>query len=154
MTQSIAVIHNFEAAHRLYLTEGKCEAFHGHSFNALLQMVGPVDDKGMVCGLDFGGVKLNYRNHLDTWFDHRLLLNREDPWAQDQDPEQRYGDGSERLLPGLMKLDGDPTTENLARWIGEWCQKMWQPNGITAITLTVQETAVNAASWDWDAETA
>jgi 6-pyruvoyltetrahydropterin/6-carboxytetrahydropterin synthase len=151
VSQAIAVFHNAEAAHRLYTTPGKCENIHGHSFGILLQMFGPVDEHGMVCGLDFADVKKAFRQHIDTWYDHHVLLNQDDPWARPLDSESWV---EAQVLPGVMPVDGDPTTENIARWIGEWCVGEFKIHGITSITLTVQETAVNAASWDWDVETA
>jgi 6-pyruvoyltetrahydropterin/6-carboxytetrahydropterin synthase len=137
--QSIAVTHNAEAAHRLFLTPGKCENIHGHSFKILLELFGEVDEKGMVEGLDFGDVKREFRGMIDSNFDHRLLLNGEDPWAQTLHLAQ------DETLPGLMTFDGDPTTENIARWVGEWAVKVWD----LTTEVAVQETAVNGASWTY-----
>ncbi|HEV2175271.1 MAG TPA: 6-carboxytetrahydropterin synthase [Nitrospira sp.] len=147
-TQSIAVNHNFEAAHRLFLSPGKCQQIHGHSFRAELTLGGPVNAAGFLAGIDFGALKQSFRRFLDTEFDHRILLNENDPWAGDLFP---LGD-LERTgmrLPGLRRLDCDPTTENLARLIGGWALNRLHAPGITAILVTVDETAVNSANWTW-----
>jgi 6-pyruvoyltetrahydropterin/6-carboxytetrahydropterin synthase len=143
--QSIAVSHHFEAAHRLFLTPGKCENIHGHSFQCGVEIYGSVDKRGMVCSLDFGTVKQVFRNHLDSFYDHRLLLNEEDDWAQVvhlEEPEK---------LPGLQALPSDPTTENLARWIGAFMLDQFKDAGITGLDVALQETRVNAATWSWNA---
>jgi 6-pyruvoyltetrahydropterin/6-carboxytetrahydropterin synthase len=141
--QSIAVTHNAEAAHRLFLTPGKCENIHGHSFKIMLELYGEVDEKGMVEGLDFGDVKREFRHMIDTNFDHRLLLNRDDPWADALYLSAEDENGQN--LPGLAAMDGDPTTENIARWVGEWAVRKWN----LTTEVAVQETAVNGASWTY-----
>jgi 6-pyruvoyltetrahydropterin/6-carboxytetrahydropterin synthase len=142
---TIAVTHNFEAAHRLFLTPGKCENIHGHSFIAGIELEGPLDERGMVCGLDFGDVKRTFREYIDAFFDHRILLNREDPWAGDIS----Y-DGETLLnLPGVAPQPGDPTTENLALWIGSWTVDHFKGLGVGAVVCVINETRVNAASWSW-----
>jgi 6-pyruvoyltetrahydropterin/6-carboxytetrahydropterin synthase len=147
--QSITVSHNVEAAHRLYLFPGKCEAIHGHSFNVDMTIYGEVDKNGMVCGLDFGVVKGHFRSYLDTTYDHHLLLNQDDPFAKKiatTDPDS--GANVWETLPGLVALNGDPTTENLARWIGQWAVDVFEY--AQHINVDVHETAVNAASWSSD----
>lgn len=129
--QSIKVRHNMEMAHRLYLLQGKCEQIHGHSWWAELELIGEVDDNGII--LPFGEVKQVFRHHLDTTFDHHLLLNIDDPVV-------------EYSLPGAVTCSGDPTTENVSKWIGEWAEKEF--NGYADIVrCTVWETSVNCAVW-------
>jgi 6-pyruvoyltetrahydropterin/6-carboxytetrahydropterin synthase len=138
MTATIQVRHNIEVAHRLSLLPGKCEAIHGHSMWVELELAGDIDSTGILAGLDFGAVKRAFRGYLDSQFDHRLLLNENDDLA--------YLD-----LPGLRTLPGDPTTELLARWIGQWAQAAFPfpqtPSGL----VTVRETHVNAATYRWTA---
>jgi 6-pyruvoyltetrahydropterin/6-carboxytetrahydropterin synthase len=143
--QTITVRHNMEVAHRLHLLEGKCENIHGHSMWVELTLHEAVDDNGILGGMDFGTVKSFFRRHLDTTYDHHLLLNKDDPFAQ---PLVWAGQSElERgALPGLVTFEGDPTTENLARWIGEWAEKEY---GIARGAVTVHETSVNAASYEW-----
>jgi 6-pyruvoyl-tetrahydropterin synthase len=132
MTSSIAVRHNIEVAHRLSLLPGKCEAILGHSMWVRLELWGPVDRNGILAGLDFGALKKDFRGHLDRDYDHRLLLNANDPLA-------------ELDLPGLRECEGDPTTENIARWVGEWARNTYPT--LDGYAVTVDETHVNAASW-------
>jgi 6-pyruvoyl-tetrahydropterin synthase len=142
--QTILVRHNMEMAHRLFLTEGKCEAIHGHSWDVTLKIRGRVDMHGLLEGLDFGQVKRLFRGHLDKNFDHRLLLNSRDPWSDlltRRSSEQ--GQLVQEALPGLHSFDGDPTTENVARVIGEWAVDQY---GLP-IAVEVFETRVNMAAW-------
>jgi len=153
-TQSISVRHNVEMAHRLYLTPGKCENIHGHSWQVTLTLNGPVDSAGLLLGLDFGIVKQQFREYLDSNFDHRVLLNPRDPWAQDLDPRQEYDSSLKPMtLPGLQVMQyGDPTTENLATAIGYWAQSIY--SYATGIRANVWETKVNNATWSLNAATA
>ena len=131
MTASLRVQHNIEVAHRLSLLPGKCEAIHGHSMWVHLELWGQVDETGLLQGLDFGEVKRAYRKHLDTAYDHRLLLNEKDPVAKLD-------------LPGLRVCYGDPTTENIARWVAEWAAKEWPD--ILHVRVVVDATHVNSAT--------
>ena len=81
----------FEAAHLLpHVPEGhKCRRLHGHSFNAVIYVSGPVD---ATCGwvMDFAQIKSAF-NPIYTTLDHHYLND----------------------IEGLE----NPTSENLAIWI-------------------------------------
>jgi 6-pyruvoyltetrahydropterin/6-carboxytetrahydropterin synthase len=129
----IAVRHNIEVAHRLWALPGKCQQIHGHSMWVRMELAGDLDADGLLGGLDFGVVKSGYRRYLDTFYDHRLLLDLADPLA------------TVTTLPGLHTTDGQPTTENIARWVGEWASEKFGLPG----RVTVAETHVNEAGWSW-----
>lgn len=128
--QTIKVRHNMEMAHRLHLRPGKCESIHGHSWWVELEIGGEVDLTGMI--LEFGSVKRVFRQYLDMEYDHRLLLHEGDNWSNYE-------------LPGLQRMPDDPTTENVARWIGLWAVEMFGPD--FDYFVTVWETSVNCATW-------
>lgn len=136
--QSIIVKHNIEVAHRLHLLPGKCENIHGHSMWVELELFAKIDDKGICGGMGFGEVKQLFRAYLDGTYDHHLLLHKDDLW-------------SEYRLPGLITFDGDPTTENIARWVGEWSMRVLHQDGaVGRMKVTVDETRVNSATWEWE----
>lgn len=153
----IRVRHNIEVAHRLYEMSGKCQAIHGHSMWAELTIHGLVNSNGVLDGLEFGSVKKAFRGFLDETFDHHLLLNEKDPWAgqlvtptqtkwvDDASKQKSSGYSIENMgtLPGLMVMPGDPTTENIAKWIAEWAKGQYGK----AVDVLVHETAVNAAGY-------
>lgn len=145
----IGVIHNIEVAHRLFETQGKCEAIHGHSMKVELQIYGQVDSHGLLGGIEFGALKKEFRAHLDEEYDHRLLLNTSDPFAQPvqiniEGPHKGLHEG----LPGLNVMPGDPTTEHIAKWIMEWAETLDMIRNnpkVEAVNVNVDETAVNFA---------
>ena len=153
MSASISVRHNIEVAHRLYETSGKCEAIHGHSMWVTLTLKGDVDRYGILEGINFGALKKIFRGHLDEQYDHHVLLNASDPFAQPIymldpcEPEDTY---EQTFLPGLSSTMGDPTTENIARWIGEYMEthvaRRW--SGGLVHSVDVWETSVNMARWE------
>lgn len=157
--QSISVRHNIEVAHRLYATPGKCEAIHGHSMWVTLTLYGNVNERGMLAGLDFADVKKSFRGYLDSNYDHHLLLNQNDPFAKpvldynEYYLGQKQADFLQGSLPGLVACTEDPTTENIAKWIGERMQNEFNlmEAGVPSIETEVWETSVNKASWrsDW-----
>jgi 6-pyruvoyltetrahydropterin/6-carboxytetrahydropterin synthase len=137
---TLQVRHNIEVAHRLSLLPGKCEAIHGHSMWVTLELAGRTgriyETTGLMEGLDFGAVKKAFRGYLDSEFDHRLLLNESDPVAKQAQ--------SGVDLPGLRTCPGDPTTENIARWIAKWSKAQWPGY----VKVQVNETHVNAATYE------
>jgi 6-pyruvoyltetrahydropterin/6-carboxytetrahydropterin synthase len=140
--QTIKVRHNFEAAHRLFETPGKCQRIHGHSFQVELELGGHVNPQGFLAGLDFSSVKAGFRTYLDAEYDHCLLLNAQDPWAGLFGVEKQ-----DDRLPGLQTMSVDPTTENLAARIGLWAQGTFASYGVQTFGVTVWETNVNCATW-------
>jgi 6-pyruvoyltetrahydropterin/6-carboxytetrahydropterin synthase len=147
----IEVRHNIEVAHRLSLLEGKCENIHGHSMWVELQLEATYkNDNGIFCNaygtpMEFGEVKRAFRTYLDYEYDHHLLLNQDDEWAQglvqvQEVPVLSTNRNAERL-PGLKIFPGDPSTENIASWVAQWAADIFRCN----TTVKVQETSVNAA---------
>lgn len=124
----IAVYGSFEAAHRLTATPGNCANIHGHSFRVRLELTGKLDPYGMV--RDFRDVKSQFRDYLATTWDHRCVLNAQDRLV-------------ELELPGLALMDCEPTTENIARYIGEWASDAWNEQ----VQVTLRETEHNEAIW-------
>jgi 6-pyruvoyl-tetrahydropterin synthase len=146
-TSRIWVSHNAEIAHRLSLLPGKCQNIHGHSLDITLFITGELNDAGILEGLDFGSVKKAFRGYIDEFWDHKLHLNKTDEWAQILFM-RTHGIATGTVdtpcqLPGLMKWNGDPTTENIAKWILAWAILEWPD---LALDVRVQETNSNGAS--------
>jgi 6-pyruvoyltetrahydropterin/6-carboxytetrahydropterin synthase len=133
--QTLKVRHNIEVAHRLSLMPGKCQNIHGHSMWVCAEFEGAVNPQGVLLGMEFGDVKFLFRNHLDETYDHHLLLNASDDWA-----------GYD--VPGLQRCEGDPTTENIAKWIGLWTLNEFDTEGLVAVKIEVWETSVNGSTWE------
>jgi 6-pyruvoyl-tetrahydropterin synthase len=149
--QTIRVKHNAEMAHRLFQSAGKCQAIHGHSWKIELALTGPVDHTGKVAGLDFGAVKWHFRAHIDRTYDHRVLLYEGDPFAHGITLSEDTT-GRETELPGLKRFEVDPTTENVARIIGEWACGMFKGKDIVRVECSVWETDTNNSTWVWQNE--
>lgn len=150
----IAVKHNIEVAHRLFGVSNKCENIHGHSMWITIFIQGSLDELGMVRGLDFGHVKRTFREHLDTFYDHRLLLHNKDPFAQRMGFETAgaldlsVDNAGLRTLPGLNAVKFNPTTENIAKHIGlELSEHDFGENFLPIHSVEVWETSVNMARW-------
>lgn len=133
--QTLKIRHNMEVAHRLHETEGKCQQIHGHSMWVVAELEGGVNQRGLLLGMDFSTVKYQFRGELDRVYDHHLLLNKDDPFTQ-------------YPLPGLCICRGDPTTENIARWIGEYCLETFYVEGLDRVRIEVWETQTNSATWE------
>jgi 6-pyruvoyl-tetrahydropterin synthase len=99
-----------------------------------IELEGEVTDKGILLGMDFAQIKAGVRGYLDGTYDHHLLLNEKD------NPDWE--------LPGRHNCEADPTTENIARWIGEWATDAFGAFGLHRVKVEVWETAVNCATWE------
>lgn len=148
MTTEAYVQDYIQVGHRLIDLPGKCQQIHGHSMLVRLYIVGVnkdgyiVDAEGTV--LDFSDIKRVFRNYLTAEYDHHLLLNERDPWAQ---PIYRPANEAYRQaytpseLPGLTKCVGDPTTENIAKWIAEHMNVFFPVSKVT-----IEETKSNGVT--------
>jgi len=113
--------------HRLLNYQGKCKNLHGHNGTAVITLCAPeLDSSGMV--LDFSEIKKLVSAWIDETLDHRMLLCKDDP-----------------LLPFLRQMgepicvmDGNPTAENIARYIFEFVLSRGFP--VTQVTLWETES--------------
>ena len=137
------VRHNAEIAHRLSQSPGKCQQIHGHGLQIELVLLELAQDleTGMAKDregniLDFSAIKKSFRAHIDEDYDHHLLLNEADPWSL------AHHDGApQEKLPGLKTFPGDPTVENLCKWIALWAAESFHVDVICRIA----ETRTNGA---------
>lgn len=98
----------FCAAHRLMNYKGNCLNLHGHNYRVLITISrrSLITDSNMV--VDFKVIKENIGSWIDTYFDHAMLLNKED----------------EKLIAKINDIptkaflfNGDPTAEAIAKTI-------------------------------------
>lgn len=157
----LKIRHNMEMAHRLSQDTGKCLQIHGHGMQVELALENlDINEAGMCVThhgdvLEFGAMKRKFREYIDSTYDHRLVLNQEDPWAQpivfyssinwteggiDVLADEHHN-GDQMFLPGLSLVPGDPTVENLARWIGLWAATEFRSD----VLCSIEETKTNGA---------
>jgi len=101
----------FQAAHRLSGHDGKCSRIHGHNYR--LRAMIEVDRLGS----DGFAIEFERVKELIDRFDHRLILNANDPVLLGLS----HGDGLPHDFPDdwVVEVPEDPTTEYLARWFAE-----------------------------------
>lgn len=159
---ALEVNEYIQVAHRLTLMPGKCQQIHGHSMRVFLKLYVEYGPDGYAYKpydqnkemIDYGVIKEAFRKHLNDNYDHRLLLNEADPWAQPVfmvNVDEPGIEGTEaklvqhekqKFLPGLRTCPGDPTTENLSKWIAEWAHYEFDMDG----EVRIEETTTNAVA--------
>lgn len=139
MTHSVQVRHNFETAHRLPHLPGKCVSLHGHSWWTEITVTAPELAGGLV--IEFGPFKRRIRTWIDEHLDHGVMLDPNDPLV----PLLRSHDSKVHEVPG------SPTVENVASLLADIAvgilSDLPHAHGATVTRVHVQETHVNAATW-------
>ncbi len=147
----------FEYAHRLLGHKGKCRFLHGHSGVAEITVVRwdevksgitKLDELGMV--VDFGVLKEEMGNWIAAYFDHNIILHKDDPLAllflRDFPPpdeaSSRPLDLSQKAIfqrkaPYLMEMN--PTSENMALELMSVCGTVL-PGYLKTTRIRVHET--------------
>jgi 6-pyruvoyltetrahydropterin/6-carboxytetrahydropterin synthase len=114
---SVTKEFKFSMGHALWNYEGKCANLHGHNYRCLVKVSCESDqlsEEGFV--VDFGDLKEKVAAVVDAAWDHKTLLNEDDP---------RFGGLTEDH--GVLRVPWNPTAENLAagifsvasRWLAE-----------------------------------
>ncbi|MEV0016673.1 6-pyruvoyl trahydropterin synthase family protein [Streptomyces tendae] len=141
MSHAVTVRHNFETGHRLPHLPGKCQSLHGHSWWAEIAVTAPELSAGGLV-VEFGPFKKELRTWIDQHLDHGTMLGAQDP-----------------LLPLLAAhgcktymVDGWPTVEAVAELLAHVAQDALQDlvraQGAYVSRVHLQETHVNAATWE------
>ena len=123
---------DFCYGHRLLNHDGKCRHLHGHNGTAVITAeAAGLDALGMV--VDFTALKSVVGGWLDDRFDHKMLLHRDDPAIP----------ALERLGEPFVRLDVNPTAENLARLIFEFARDA----GFPVVEVTLRESESSSATY-------
>lgn len=131
----IAIVHEFDAGHRLLGDAGKCITPHGHTYRAELVVAGEtLDDRGMVH--DFRDLKSAMKQWIDENWDHAFLVNEADL----------------ELVEALRSLSmnklylfaGNPTAENIAAELHKHLVPLLESN---LFAIRIWETASQYAEY-------
>lgn len=141
MTNSVAISHNFETAHRLPHIGGKCFNLHGHSWWTGITVAAPaLDENGIV--VEFGAFKRGVREWIDTHLDHGAMLGTADPLLAVLRSEGCKVFEFEDAWPTV-----EATAELLASVSSGVLARVPHAPGARVVSVDVRETAVNEASW-------
>lgn len=129
----IAKEFRWEMGHRLPFHKGKCKNLHGHSYKAMIEFTGDVDENGMV--LDYYDVK-EVAAPIFEELDHAFMVYQED----------------KELLEVLDKLNSkkvvvnfQTTAENICVYLLNRIKKAELPSSVKEVTIWVYETETTYA---------
>lgn len=118
----LTIEDHFSSAHQLREYKGKCENLHGHNWRVLLTVRGDTLDKaGML--IDFNDLKAILKKITD-YLDHKNL----------------------NQLPPFDELN--PSSENLARYISEECQKHMDTYTLAVHAVEVYESDTSRCRYE------
>lgn len=125
-------IMEFDAAHRVMLHEHKCKYLHGHRYRLEASFSAPeLDHVGRV--IDFGEIKRILGGWVDQYWDHNVILNKED---------KELGECIARITgQKIFYLKNNPTAENMASYLmDEVCPLLFKQLNINCTKITLYET--------------
>ncbi len=117
----LKVVSRFAAAHQLKMVAEKCENLHGHNWRVEVYLAGKeLNNAGVL--MDFGEIKIHLNEIIDS-LDHKFLneLNLFD--------------------------DGNPSSENIARYIAEKMQAKISVPGVGVSQVSVWESDDSCATY-------
>jgi len=134
----IIVKIKYEYAHRLLHHTGKCRHIHGHSGEAVIELVSSIlNENGFV--MDFADIKAPVKKWINQYWDHSYLANENDP-----------------LLPALRNegmniytFPEEPTAEVMAEHLFEQVRMILIKFAleVTLARVTIRETCTGQASY-------
>jgi len=117
----LKVVSRFAAAHQLKMVAEKCENLHGHNWRVEVYIAGKELNKAGVL-MDFGEIKVHLMEIIDS-LDHKFLN------------ELVFFD------------DGNPSSENIARYIAETMQSKISAPGVGVSRVGVWESDDSCATY-------
>lgn len=128
--KSVTRYHDFSYGHRI-LAPGPCSRLHGHNARVYFTVEGEVDKFGHI--VDFSAIKETYCKWLEEFWDHRMILHRDDPL---------FGLISVTAwgVQGLVNVDFHPTAENLATWLLRHLRSEYKHPQVQLVSIKWEET--------------
>jgi 6-pyruvoyltetrahydropterin/6-carboxytetrahydropterin synthase len=127
--QTITRRFQYAMGHTLHQHEGACANLHGHNYIALVT-VGSDDLDSVGRVIDFSVVKERVGLWIDRNYDHRFLVNRQDPRASKLVAIDKT----------VRQVDFNPTAENLAHELMLASKVALATTGIDVLSITLWET--------------
>jgi 6-pyruvoyltetrahydropterin/6-carboxytetrahydropterin synthase len=126
---SITRRFHFAMGHTLFRHEGGCANLHGHNYVAFVTITADeLDSVGRV--IDFADVKKLVGAFIDTQYDHRFLVNREDPRGKFL-----------LAIDSLVRVvEFNPTAENLAHELLVAADEILSLRGLVTTRVVLWET--------------
>jgi 6-pyruvoyltetrahydropterin/6-carboxytetrahydropterin synthase len=130
----------FDAGHRVYQHESKCNHVHGHRYVVEVECAGDLDKLGRV--VDFSVIKSKFGKWIDENLDHGMILFKDDPLAPYwKSGFARYGRPDEPFEQQKhFIMDKNPTAENLAGLLYKKANEILANDGVKVTAMTVWET--------------
>jgi len=117
----LKVVSRFAAAHQLKMVAEKCENLHGHNWRVEVYIAGQeLNNAGVL--MDFGEIKVHLNEIIDS-LDHKFLN------------ELDFFD------------DGNPSSENIARYIAKTIQSKISSPGVRISRVGVWESDDSCATY-------
>jgi len=123
---------DFCYGHRIPGHSGRCRHLHGHNARVEIVCRGPLNALGMV--VDFGDVKTRVKDWIEDHWDHRMILQNDDPLIE---LLREQGEP-------VFVLDAPTTAENLAAHLF----KVARDAGLPVAAVRFWETPNSAASYE------
>lgn len=121
----------FDAGHRVYKHEGKCNNIHGHRYVVELECEGDLDSVGRV--VDFSVIKSLVGEWIDQHLDHGMILCKADPLVM-------VWGSVDMMSQKVFVMEENPTAENIAKLLHLVASDLLKPLDITVTSVTIHET--------------
>ena len=134
----------FEAAHRLPEHPGKCRELHGHSYELVVNMEGPIEEpSGMV--IDFSDLKQIVRERVVQRLDHRNVNDIIENGSYHRLLLMYKGESAVEELLGEAEAAGGLENATLGYGIGNWHYYNGRPKQAEAVYRTILQGSQWAA---------
>jgi 6-pyruvoyltetrahydropterin/6-carboxytetrahydropterin synthase len=120
---------HWEMAHRLPFHSGRCKNLHGHSYKALVQFEGELNQNGML--IDFYDI-FNVVNPIIDEMDHSIICDRND---------QELIEIAKKINERIVIIDKPTTAENISIYIAERILNSKLPENLKSLSVLVYETS-------------
>lgn len=120
---------HWEMAHRLPFHSGRCRNLHGHSYKALVQFEGELNQNGML--IDFYDI-FSIVNPIIDEMDHSIICDIND---------KELIEIAQKINERIVIIDKPTTAENISIYIAENILKYKLPENLVSVTVMVYETS-------------